>query len=567
MSLGKGSSGRTAGLHELAVLVSWGLLVALASCASLFVVSDQALQLKAFQQYRERESPSPNHLVTADPADLSRPTVAWISWWPPGTQIAVWPLAATGLPLAVALRWVAGLGVLAGSLGWARWWRRFELPEGLTLAAAILLPWLRYPSNALFQYSAEILAFATLPWVLLAAHSLVERLEGGERIPVWRAAAFGFFAGALFWVKYSAIFVPVALLLFLALELRRRRAALVRVAVPLLAAFAAPILTLTLLNEILSGVANMLTASHVWNVSPLPLLYAVANPGLMAADLGSLLQWIFTNPAHGLWRDPMVVVACGIPGGLTLAALLARGRRPAERLAAFVLGATLVLMVAAWVGSPAVSFEPRHVAGAAMASVPAVLAVALRGWPAFRPLARGWLAVAAAVYLAAPAAYGPAAALVKAWRASGYRAAGSGFYNPLVSATDAGGAVAGLRAGCRVRPAVWYVPDPLTALDLPDPLLITHADFEPLEQLAAARYSGPASVCALLPPRFEGNGKGPAIRASFTDVKRWQRLRVPGAAYDLWVGSGAVSSPAGRAAALAGAPDQPLELSRHAARH
>jgi hypothetical protein len=39
-----------------------------------------------------------------------------------------------------------------------------------------------------------------------------------------------------------------------------------------------------------------------------------------------------------------------------------------------------------------------------------------------------------------------------------------------------------------------------------------------------------------MPPRLERTGEGPIIRASFTDVARWRRVHIDGAAYDLWLG-------------------------------
>jgi hypothetical protein len=70
---------------------------------------------------------------------------------------------------------------------------------------------------------------------------------------------------------------------------------------------------------------------------------------------------------------------------------------------------------------------------------------------------------------------------------------------------------------------VWYAIDPSTSLDLPGRVLIEHADFLDLEWLRRFHYqtSQPLVMHVLLPRRFEAEGKGAAIRASFAGAGAW----------------------------------------------
>jgi len=468
--------------------------------------------------------------VTADPSDLTRDAAQWITWWPPSTQMVVWPLVRAGMSIGGAVQAVACAALLLGSLGWTRWWSRFALPERMIVSVAILMPWLRYASNAVFQYSAEILAFAATPWILLAVLDLVERPGRWQR-----AGLAGLLAGGMYWLKYSSVFIAASVIAFAGAQLwhRDRRSALIAVA-----ACAVPVVALSAINRVYGGAANMFTAWHALRLSPETVLYAAGNPALMAADADSMLQFVLTNPDHVLLRSHAVVAALGIPGGLTLAWLLARSQRPEERLATTTMMVTLVLMIAAWIGSSAVSFETRHIAGAAIAALPAAIAIARRQWSSIGGSVRIWCLACGVAYVVIPwAIYGPVSVATKVFRQRGFVTTTTGLYNPLVSPRDARAAVARLNGACGIPDAVWYVPEPLTSLELSRRIVATHADFESLEELSSRHYRGAVSICALLPPKFEGNGKGRAIRTSFIDIRTWTRREAPGSAYAVWIGS------------------------------
>lgn len=521
----------------LLVFASWAALVLIALPAPPFIYSDQASQLKPLLQYLGGESPSFNHFVTANPTNLREVVAEWDVYWPATSLLLVWPFVAAGVSLGHTLFALAAAALLIGSVGWIKWWMRFDVPSRILLAAAVLMPWRRYSSNALFQSSAEVLAFAAAPWVFLATHALMARVDAKNYPGRFRALLWGLGAGALYCVKYSAVFVSAGVSAALLLRHWRDRRAWSRVLVPAFAGVAIPIAALSLVNRALGGAANFVTMSEGSLFSPQLLLYAVSNPALITGDAAAMLDFVLTNPAHGIWRAPFAVVAFGIPGGLTLAWLATKASTLAERIAVVVLLVTVVLLTVTWVATPQRFYEARHMAPAGTAIVPAMIAIARRHWKSFRPIMCVWLVAAGMFYIAVPwALYGPASVVAKVRRTAGYRATESGVYNPVLSATDPRRALRGLEAACEPAGAVWYVPEPLTALDMRGPMIITHADFESIRELVDRRYEGAVPVCALLPPRFEQNGKGPLIRATFVDVASWRRVTVAESAYDLWLG-------------------------------
>jgi hypothetical protein len=147
------------------------------------------------------------------------------------------------------------------------------------------------------------------------------------------------------------------------------------------------------------------------------------------------------------------------------------------------------------------------------------------------------LGAAAVCYLCVPLAYGAVSIVAKVRRfPSGYRPGPADIYNPLLSATDIASVRETLLAYASPD-AVWYVTDPVSALDLPGRVIATAADFDTLESLRQARYvaSRPLKIRALLPAvKFALDGKGRAIRDSFPQGGPWNSVAIPGSDYSLW---------------------------------
>jgi hypothetical protein len=171
-----------------------------------------------------------------------------------------------------------------------------------------------------------------------------------------------------------------------------------------------------------------------------------------------------------------------------------------------------------------------------------VLPLALAGgrqiWQSV-PRARIALAGACAPYVIVPMLYGPVSVIAKVRRfPDRFRASATGLYNPLLAERDVETVVARLEHDFHPQSDVWYVTDPLSTLDLPGRALMVHADFIALDELRKYRFqttSRALRVHVLLPPRFETNGKGAVIRASFPQAVAWERDAIPGSQYDRWL--------------------------------
>jgi hypothetical protein len=500
--------------------------------------SDPAVQMKAVRQFVAGESSRPNDWARPDYADLSRTVSEQLIVFAPGTPLAFLPFVRAGVTPARAARMVAVLALVAGSIGWACWCARFNLPDTVLLAIALVFPWMRFASNALFLYSAEILAFAIVPWILMGGLA-VERAKRGA---LAGTAVLGLAAGALYIVKYSATFVTAGVLAWLVWRTLRRDEPLARRVIRICvcaAAAALPVAALSALNQRSGGSANLMLATLGGHWRWAFVVHAVASPALAAADLDSLLMFTFMHPVHPVTQNVFWLSLAGLPGGVLLLVLAARARErtAAAELARAVLGVSIAAILVVWTLSSAVSIEARHLSSAGFAMLPLALAEGRAWWRDATPPRRRLLAVAACAFVIAPFAYGVASVLAKTWRyPTDYRPASSGIYNPLLAQQDAASVVEAFERDFVPATDVWYLVEPLTTLDLRGRTIVRPADFIELNFLRRERFltSRRMRVHALLPPRFEHNGKGTAIRASFPQAIAWSRSVVPGAEYDAW---------------------------------
>lgn len=501
--------------------------------------SDPAQQMKTALQFVSGASPAPNDWVRPDYDDLSRDVEEPLVVWAPGTALAFVPLVRAGWTPAAAARVVAALALVAGAAGWARWCAAFDLPDAIVFLLALGIGWLRFASNALFLYNAEILVFAAAPWVLVAA-TAADRAEGARRFGAM--ALLGLAAGALYVVKYSATFVTAGVLVWLAWRSARREGSLARRFAPVAVAAAAsaiPIAALSAWNRSHGGAANLMFATFGIHWSWAYVAHAIAAPALTGADLASLLSYVLMHPAHGVTQNASWLTAIGLPGGVLLAWFALRPRvagGPAS-LARAVFGVSLAAMLVVWTLSTVVSIEPRHLASAGFAMLPLALAEGRARWSGPSPRMRALVAASGICFVAAPFAYGVVSVAAKAMRyPPAYRTGPSGIYNPLLAQQDAASVSAALNVDPSSADDVWYLVEPLTNLDLAGRAIVRNADFIPVDALRRERFrtSKRVRVRALLPPRFEANGKAAAIRASFAQATRWSRSTIAGAEYDLW---------------------------------
>jgi hypothetical protein len=262
-------------------------------------------------------------------------------------------------------------------------------------------------------------------------------------------------------------------------------------------------------------------------------------PALAAADLDSLLMFVLMHPTHGVTQNMLWLSLCGLPAGVLLMILAVRARHtgPRAELARAIFATSTAAILVTWTVSTVVSIEARHVASAGFAVLPLAMAEGRVWWRDAGVPMRRLLAAIGCAFVIAPLAYGVVSVFAKAWRyPAHYRPAASGIYNPLLAKHDASSVVEALQGQYDAATDIWYTPEPLTGLDLPGRSILGDADYTPVDVLRRERFvtSRRMRVHVLLPPRFEQNGKGAAIRGAFPQAAGWSRAMIAGAEYDVW---------------------------------
>jgi len=520
-------------------LLSCAAVLGLALPTPITVYNDPTAQLKALQQYLAGTSPNFNTLVAAKADDLSRNEARWVSTWAPGMGMLLLPLLRLGLGMSSALRILAAAAFVIGSLGWVRWLLLFDLPQWLLVTLAVGWPWMRYANNPLFQYYTESLTYAIAPWLLVGAVWLARRMEAGVTLQtVLGALCVGLGFGVAYWLKYSGVFLAAGLCAFLCIRGWRQRNSFSRsirtfaigliVAVPFLLLVAG----LNALNRSMGASANYVVETAGRNLSWRNVVDTMGFVPLAMADADSALQYIFFKPSRPQPFDPVWLRVCALPVAILTLWLVFRRRTtdPSLGAARWALLITLCAIFGVWSFSRGINHEARHIAAPAMALVPAVLAegilVSQRG-----RLARKLLLIAAIGFIFAPLAYGAASVIAKSRRVPhGYQTTGVGLYHPALAISNESASLAELLKDYSPDRDVWYAPDGLTALFMPGRMMVRQADFESLEHLRGEVFktSVPLRVLVLLPRHFEQNGKGVAIRSSFVQAERWEKLEIPG---------------------------------------
>jgi len=521
-------------------LASSLVIVLLVSRTPQALYSDPSWQLKAMQQYFAGESGSIGTLVQADPKDLSRNSEEWISWWPIGTNLLVYPFVRSGMSLAAAVRAVADLALIFGSIGFGYWLTLFEIPRWSAWILALAIPWIRYANLGLFTYSAEILVFAICPWLLLGTFHLCRRWQSEDaRAQVAFSASLGCLLGLAYWLKYSSVFVSLGALVYIAFrswKLRAQRKVWVD-AVVVAGLFVLTAGAQNLLNRSMGAAMNSVTQSFEPQLDWRLPFNIVGLLGLGMADADGLWRYVLFHPGKSVLPfSPGTLALIGLPGGFLLFWVLTR---PSKREPLILCRFVLLVSTIAFIGTMSVfggrALEARLIAAIAIATLPAAAEAALAVWARGNRIAHGILLLGGLLYIAAPMAYGATAVIGKVRRTPHYNPGPSGFYNPLFADTDASSPLKTLEAHFGSQD-IWYVPDPDTAIDLRGRVIVRQPDFLPEDRIRKESFhtSSPVTVRMLLPPKFEENGKGKIIRDSFPQAQDWRRNEIPGANYVEW---------------------------------
>lgn len=511
---------------------------------------DPVMQLLALRHYETGLSPSWHVFARVDPLDLARDLPEFITWWPPSTQLLVLPLRELGLSFAASLRLIALAALLLGTWGWVHWFACFDLPRPWLVALALGLPWLRCASSALFRYSAEILALAITPWLLLGAAAL---LSSNRSRPLAPWLLFGFAVGASYLFKYSLGLVAFSVLGAACLWLLLHPSAPVRAPrnVARLAATIAAALLLPLLWHgwiRLHGSATPVGHAEAALFDRMGFAFLFANPALALADAFGPLFYLLVYPGWGpLATGSLNTLGwIGLPVGLILFALLGNALRDRRDhaptwLAALTLVVTSLLVFALWFVAD-VSHEPRIIAPAALAALPLALAHGRRLALSSHRLARVTLGALAVVFIAVPFLWSPFYVAAKIRQSFRQAPGATGLAIPALQTADIPALLRELEPYAGPR-TVWVVPDPELALELPGRAIYLKAgrsiaedlrnSYDGRVTLAHWRTREPIDLAVLLPDT--GSASVPAALVG-NSIAAWERVPLASSALVLWRG-------------------------------
>lgn len=538
---------KTRNLLILIAVISAAFLVLMAKRSAQGISDDAALQSKALQQYLEGKSPSFNHIVTARPDNLAKNNVTWLSEAPPSTQLLIYPLIKNGVTLGIVLRIIVIICIFIGTVGWVRWFSLFRLPIWVKIAFAILLPWMRYSSDTFFTYIADSLSYAAAPWIFLATFKLGEIWESKEysffKRPAF-SALFGFCLGCAYLFKYSLVFISSGAVIYLGLkafrkintDLKQRITNFMSVAI----FFIVPIVYLSLLNYKLSGQMNIATIG-AGRLQPQDFLYALSNPALAVAGAEHFFRYVLFHPTHVLTEHHVWRGILGVPGGLLFWWILWRSRtrirKGYELLAVISFFVSWIVIFILWGLTNNISYQTRHIAAGSIAILPFLIENSFDLWRTARRLLRIILLGAGIIYIALPLLSGVPSVRIKALRAINYKAGPSGIYNPCVTFNDMAGIRDRLMKDFSPENDIWYLAGPATPLlDLPGRMIMNYAEYKDADTLRRTKYMGGSGlrIHALLPPEFEKDKRGEAIRNSFEKAGEWKKEEIEGCNPILW---------------------------------
>ncbi|MEP6714358.1 MAG: hypothetical protein ABJC09_02215 [Terriglobia bacterium] len=326
------------------------------------VLSDTGYQALSARQYVDHYNAVFNTVRLVNPRDLSKDVISPLTAWSPSWTALFAVAFKAGLSVGMAGRLIALFLSLMGTLGWVRMSSLVGLKGRWRMAGIVCAALYCLRTGTMSKTGAgDQIIFAVAPWLLMAALPLAVPLSGAMRKIVVGTILLSIALGAVYWLKYSGIFLSIAILCAVVLEQVRgfqwKRAAPFAGALLLYAiAFLAPVLGLKAWNYSISGSDFVETSAHfspprtaarmgellaetAFGAST--ILFA-AQPG--AAQLGPTPPMNYPNARAWLVRTPGLILLA------TFLFLMARRPR------GYIRNVTILAAVVPLVGFPALSF-------------------------------------------------------------------------------------------------------------------------------------------------------------------------------------------------------------------
>jgi hypothetical protein len=327
---------RSRGITDLRLAVFAILVVVASFCFYIArpysVISDIGYQAFSARQYVSHYTPVFNSLRLVDPRDLAKDIVFPLTDWAPSWTLFFIAVFKLGMSAGNGARFLAFLTSACGALGWVRVVRMVGLKGGWRYAGIFFAAVFCMRSNIVTKMGAgDPVIYAVAPWLIVAAAPLAVPLAravtahgAGPKLRkslIARTALLCCVLGSVYWLKYSGIFLSVAILgAVLIGQFRGRRTLRTAPLAGILALYAAsfliPIAGAKAYNYMRSG-SDLLEATVHRTPSPSAMRYArflaeaawsasavlfSPGPGLtrIADSLSLPLGWLVRLPALAL---------------------------------------------------------------------------------------------------------------------------------------------------------------------------------------------------------------------------------------------------------------------------
>jgi hypothetical protein len=461
-----------------------------------------------------------NWLVQANAQDIAQDSGGFLATWTPGQYVIPGLLTYGGLSLGDALTVVTAVSSGIGLFGWYKVYRALGFSNAVAWVSCGLIVFSRFFVLPFGIYNGgEVLLFGGAPYVFLAG---LWAVNGSWRplalIPVFLAA---------FFLKNAALILALAICTALVFaDWSHGSGRLARCARWPLIFAATYALAYVLYTS--RGWTPMMFEARIADQAIGKGLFAFAAPLLSAFSVDDGLSWLLLHPGRQVYLDWQFSLPMVLP--LAIAACVsyrwaAREHAPSlypTFLLAFLVTYVLVFAALNVLGSPVSSTtEVRHSRPAGLLLLPGLVAAAMT--TPRRALRIGCCAIGLIA-----CAYGLASYVNKWHYTRSLDAVGTqGFTQTSIDAAALRWLVktdAGLEPGT----SVFYLTSPELALEIAGGrVILTHADFEVVEILAARAYCGVVdNLFVVLPERFVASGKARVILDSFRDYEGWSSLEV-----------------------------------------
>lgn len=483
------------------------------------ILSDPGWGFLAWRGFLETDRFNVTH--SPDPTNIARDVDSFLVWWSPGQYLVPSLIARSGVRLGTALAVTSGLSLFACLSGWAFVARYFQLGSRTAVLAVLSIASFRYSTVPFGIYNGgEVLLQGVTPWIVLA----------GACVPMlsfFGAAGVAFLAVAVaFLAKLTGmVFAGAALTAGALIALLQSRRVTFGMLGGGLGAFAAFIL---IYFTFLRHGATPATGSG-WNPSLQHTVYVLTTPWSSGLSWGDLMVRVFRFPGSEILKK-WDLVWTYIPVALPMMVLVVgNARKPHHeaRLARFALVAVAIMTATLWVllarGGAISDLEERNLRSAGTLTFVAALSAVLN---ADRRRLRRYMLLSFTVLMGG---YGIASYAHRAVIARGSPTLVDSFSRSRQVLVDVPALdfVRGLLAR-EQSSALVYLPSPdiAVALSLGARVVVTHLDFNSIDQVSALEFRGvvPGTVAIVMQKRIAESEKGQLLIESFSayDPAAWR---------------------------------------------